>query len=175
MKKENKRALFILIRYIFLFLIAVPNLYLFYLIFSPLTIYPVFFLLSLVYTAFLHGNILLVNGFSITLVDACIAGAAYYLLFLLNFSVPMPAKKRIYSLTFSIFSLLIINILRIFIFSILLVNSFRYFDITHKIFWFFLSGIFVFLIWILTIKIFKIKEIPFYNDLKFIYKLTKKK
>jgi len=109
------------------------------------------------------------------LIRACIAGSAYFLLFILNLSVPMKLKKRIYSLAFSFFIFLAINIIRIFIFSLLLIDNFRYFDITHKIFWFALSGIIVFLVWILTIRVFKIKDIPFYTDIKYLYKLAKKK
>ena len=171
MKKES--ILFIFLRYIFLLLIALPRLDLFYLVFTPLTIYPVYFLLSLFYTPFLAGNLISINSVSISLVNACIAGSAYYLLLILNLSVPMHWKKRIYSLAFSMLSFLILNIIRIVMFSILLINSFQYFDITHKIFWYLLSGVFIFLIWIATIKLFKIKDIPFYTDLKGIYQLTK--
>jgi len=175
MNRENKKISSIVLRYLLLLVIAIPNLYLFYLIFTPLTIYPVYFLLGLLYPVFLSGSLLTVNGFQIQIIDACIAGSAYFLLVLLNFSFSMPIKKRISSLIFSLFSFLFLNILRIFIFSILLINSFKYFDLTHKLFWLFLSGILVFLVWILTIKTFKIKEIPFYSDIKFIYKLTKVK
>ena len=174
MKKEKNKLLFIILRYLFVLLIALPKLEIFYFIFTPLTLYPVYFLLNLVYNTLFFQNTLILQGYSIDIISACVAGSAYYLLLLLNFSVSMPIKKRILSLVFSLFSFLIINILRIFIFSILLVSSFQYFDITHKIFWYFLSAVFVFLIWLATIKIFRIQEIPFYDDLKFMYKLTKK-
>lgn len=174
-KEDNPRIFLILLRYLCILLIAIPNIYIFYLIFTPLTIYPINSILSVFYPTHLNGTLLVVNNFPISIIPACIAGSAYYLLFLLNFSIPLPAKKRVYSLIFSLSSFLLLNILRISVFSVLLVNSFKYFDVTHKIFWYILSGIFVFLIWILTIKLFKIKEIPFYTDVKFIYKLTKRK
>ena len=174
MKKENLRLVFIFMRYISLLLLAVPNIYLFYYVFTPLTLYPVFSLLNLITNTSLIGNTYILNGFSITIIDACVAGSAYYLLLLLNFSVPMNFKKRILSIIFSLGVFLAVNILRIFIFSLLLISSFQFFDITHRLFWYLVSAIIVFLIWILTIKIFRIKGIPFYADLKFIYSLAKK-
>lgn len=173
MKRETIRIVFIFMRYISLLLLAIPNLYLFYEVFTPLTIYPVSSLLNLITNTVLVGNTYMLNGFSITIIDACVAGSAYYLLLLLNFSVPMNPKKRILSIAFSLGSFLALNILRIFIFSVLLITSFQFFDITHKLFWYLISAIIVFLIWILTIKIFRIKEIPFYTDLKYLYSLTK--
>jgi exosortase/archaeosortase len=116
MNRENKKISSIVLRYLLLLVIAIPNLYLFYLIFTPLTIYPVYFLLGLLYPVFLSGSLLTVNGFQIQIIDACIAGSAYFLLVLLNFSFSMPIKKRISSLIFSLFSFLFLNILRIFIF-----------------------------------------------------------
>ena len=166
---------FIFLRYIILILIALPNLFLFYFIFTPLTIYPVNSILSLFCNSHLIGNQITINNFQIELVDACIAGSAYYLLLLLNLSIPMNLKKRIYSIAFSFLIFLAINILRISVFTILLVNSFEYFDVTHKIFWYFLSGVIVFLVWFITIKTFKIKEIPFYNDIKFFTSQINKK
>jgi len=174
MKKDNKKAVFIFLRYLILVLIALPNLFLFYFIFAPLTIYPVNSILSIFYHTNLIGNQITLSNISIELVDACIAGSAYYLLILLNLSIPMNLKKRIYSIAFSFLIFLAINIIRISLFSILLVNSFQYFDITHKIFWYILSGVIVFIIWFITIKTFKIKDVPFYSDIKFLLGKTKK-
>jgi len=177
MKKagENKKILYIFFRYIFLILIALPNLFLFYFIFTPLTIYPVNFFLSLIYTSYIQGNSLTVNNIQIILVDACIAGSAYYLLILLNFSLSMPCLKRIKTTLFSLLIFLGINIIRIFIFTILFIQNFKYFDLTHKLFWYLVSGIIVFFVWLLTIKTYHVKNIPFYTDLKFLYGLTKRK
>ena len=43
------------------------------------------------------------------------------------------------------------------------------FDITHKLFWYFGSIIFVVGIWFIEVKYFKLKEIPFYSDIKLLY------
>ena len=173
MKKGNKsRLISIVIRYLFLLLIGLPNLFLFYFIFTPLTIYPVYFLFRIFFNVSLSGNILYFANYpSVQIIDACIAGAAYYLLLILNLSTSkIKIERRIKMILYSFASLLALNILRIFILFILLVSNFALFDLTHKLFWYFLSTVFVVAIWFIQVKIYKIKEIPFYSDLKMIYK-----
>jgi len=173
MKKEDKSQLSgIVVRYLFLLLIGLPNLFLFYFIFAPLTIYPVYFLLKIFFDVSLYGDILYsVNFPLVQIIDACVAGAAYYLLLILNLSTPnIKIEKRIKMIFYSFVSFLILNILRIFILVILLASDFEFFDLTHKLFWYFLSIVFVIGIWFIQVKIYKIKEIPFYSDVKAIYK-----
>ncbi len=67
-------------------------------------------------------------------------------------------------------SLLILNILRIFFLSLMVINDSVWFWITHMFFWYVLSTVFVLGIWFLEVKLFKIKQTPFYSDLKFVYK-----
>ena len=166
MKKEYYS---IIIRYLILILIALPNLYLFYLIFTPLTIYPVYFLLNLFWEASLQANTILINTFSIEVISACVAGSAYYLLLILNLSIPkIILKKRIKMILFAFSSLLILNILRIFILVSLFLMAPNLFDITHKLFWYLISIIFVIGIWFIEVRIFKIKQIPAYSDIKFL-------
>ncbi|MBS3071650.1 pacearchaeosortase [Candidatus Pacearchaeota archaeon] len=164
----------LIIRYSILLIIALPNLFIFYFIFTPLTVKPVLFLLSLFYTIdSAVGNIISFNGNSIYLIDACIAGAAYYLLFILNLSTPMKLNKRTYSLLFISAAFLLLNIIRIFVFSVLFTNGFSYFDFAHKVTWYLGSTIFIVLIWFINVKIFKIKGIPVYTDLSYLYKSSK--
>ncbi len=166
----------ILIRYLILIIVAIPNLWLFYTIFTPLTLYPVYWLLGLFHdVSLLAGNILLINmQVPIELIESCIAGAAYYLLLILNLATPgIKTKTRIKAILFSFVVLLIINILRIFILSLIAVSESSIFDVTHKVLWYLLSTIFVVLIWFAEVKIFKIKQIPFYSDIKFLFKKTK--
>ena len=165
----------IIIRYLILILIALPNLYLFYLIFTPLTVYPVYFLLNLFWEVSLQSNILFISDFSIEIIGACIAGSAYYLLLILNLSIPkIDIKKRLRMIFFAFSSLLVLNILRIFLLvSLLLINP-HLFDITHKLFWYFISIIFVIGIWFAEVGIFKLKQIPIYSDIKFLMKQINK-
>ncbi|MBS3093222.1 pacearchaeosortase [Candidatus Pacearchaeota archaeon] len=160
----------ICIRYSILLFLAIFSLPVIYKIFKPLTIFPVYYLLKLSYNIQLINDYLIIGDTIIQIIPACIAGSAYLLLIILNLSVPMKTKKRVHTLTFSILLLLIINILRIFFFALLYHNNFRYFNITHKITWYFLSIVFVIAIWFATIAIFKIKEIPFYTDVKYLSK-----
>lgn len=169
MKKRDKEIIYVFLRYFAILIIGLFAFSYFYTIFTPLTIHPVNSLLSIFYGSLVYRNIIIVNDIPIELIGACIAGSAYYLLLLLNLSVPMPVKKRFLSIIFSFALFLIINILRIFIFSLLYINNFKYFNLTHLLFWYIISGIIVFLIWLTTIKTFTIKNIPFYTDLKLIY------
>lgn len=174
-RKEDRKTYFIFIRYL---IILAAGLFAFsslYAIFTPLTIQPSNLLLSFFYNTSINGNQIIIGGFLIELVEACIAGSAYYLLFLLNLSLPMKLKTRILSITFSFMIFLVINVLRIFIFSLLYINNFRYFDVTHMLFWYVISGVIVFLVWLATIKTFKLTSIPFYTDLNLIYSQIKQK
>ena len=164
----------LLLRYLIIILIALPNLYLFYLIFTPITLYPVYFLLNIFFNVSINQNIIQFSGSTIELIPACIAGAAYYLLIILNLSTPnLKLGKRIKLILSSFLIFLILNILRIFFLSLLFNSGSNYFDITHKIFWYALSTVFVVGIWFFQVKYYKIKQIPFYSDLKYLWKLRK--
>ena len=177
MKKEiAKKLTGISIRYILLVLVALSNLWLFYALFKPLTIYPLYFLFSLFFETSLAGNaIILSNSIPIELINACIAGSAYYLLLILNFSTPeIKFDKRVKMICLAFLSLLILNILRIFFLSLLYISGSSWFDFTHQLFWYLGSVVFVVAIWFIEVKSFKIKNIPFYSDLKFVISLRKK-
>lgn len=174
----DKKIPDIILRYAILIIAAIANLWIFYLVFTPLTVLPVFWLLDLFYNALLvSGRIILINRMiPIELIEACIAGAAYYLLLILNLSTPgIKLNKRVKMIALSFIFFLVVNILRIFILSLVAVSGSSFFDITHIFFWYALSTVFVVAIWFAEVKIFKIKEIPFYSDLRLLYKKLKTK
>ena len=172
---SSEDIFFIPVRYLIL-LMCIFSLTLVYKIFTPLTVYPVVFLLKIFYNVSLSGELIIINlNTVISIIPACIAGSAYLLLLILNLTVPMAIGKRIYSIALSFLLLLMLNILRIFLLAVLYYNNFYYFDITHKVFWYFLSTIFVVGIWFLIVKIFSIKEIPVYSDFARLYNNSKKK
>ena len=175
MRNLKKRISNIFIRYLMMILIAVPGLWIFYAIFTPLTIYPTYFLLNLFFDTALSGNVITVSTyFPIEIVKACVAGSAYYLLLILNLSTSkILLKKRLQIIGESFLILLIINILRIFFLSILYVSGSGLFDIIHKIFWYFANILFIAAIWFFMVKRFKLKAIPFYSDIKFFFNLRK--
>lgn len=163
----------IISRYLILILVAIPGVWIFYKVFTPLTFYLVYFLTGLLYDVAITSRISFIveNSVPIELISACIAGSAYYLLFILNLATPnINLKRRIQAILFSLGAFLVLNVLRIFILTILAVTKSSYFDVTHLVFWYGLSTIIVVAIWFVEVGIFKIKEIPFYSDLKFLYK-----
>lgn len=179
----------LILRYILLLLLGIGNLFVFYLIFTPLTVYPVFWLIGL------SGDATLLQGthtttcdlltgtflenmacmdttiffqeFFASIIPACVAGAAYYLLLILNLSTPMPLNKRIKSITFLFGLFLVLNVLRIFVFAMFFVNkNYEIFNIAHEASWYFGSTVLVILLWFSNVLIFKINEIPIYSDIK---------
>lgn len=171
MKTKTKRFLSISIRYLILLFVALPNFWLFYLIFTPLTVYAVNFSLDLFYDTVLTGTTIFLDGrIPIEIIPACVAGSAYYLLLILNLSIArINLKTRMKMILMSFGAFLFINILRIFVLSIILLSSFKAFVITHLVFWYVMSTLFVIGIWFFEIKYFRIKETPFYSDIKFLY------
>ncbi len=170
MKEESKKFINIIVRYLILALIAISGFDLFYFFFLPLTEYPVFYLLSFFYDPVILGKAIFVANKSIEIVGACVAGSAYYFLFILNLSTPnIKILKRLKMLFFACMVFLVINILRIFVLSIMYINDSQFFDFTHKLFWYLGSTIFIVIIWFMQVKKNKILSIPCYSDLKFIY------
>ncbi len=173
MKKKKKKLVSLILRYLVLVLIALLAGEFFYFVFRPLTLYPVYWLLNIIYNvSLIHPNLIIIQKtLPIELVPACIAGAAYFLLLILNLATPyIKIKKRIYMVLTAFLAFLIVNILRIFVLSIMAYTESAFFDITHQLFWYFLSTLFVIIIWFAQVKYFKIKSTPFYSDLKFLYK-----
>ncbi len=159
----------IFVRYLLIVVAAANGLWIFYKIFSPLTLYPVYWILSLFFqvSIFPEELLLLIDmSLEIWLVKACIAGAAYYLLFALNLSVPkINPVKRIKMVLFAFSSLLGFNLIRIILMAFLYYYGFAYADAIHLIFWYGLSIVAVVGIWFLEVKLFRIKQIPVYSDL----------
>jgi len=175
MKRDDVNITHIFIRYLILVILGLlfPLLYA---VFLPLTLYPVYFILSLFYSVKLFANnTLFVEGTFITLISACIAASAYYLLLILNFSTPINIKKRAKSIAFLIVSFLVLNVIRIVAFSVLAVNSFSYFDIAHKAVWYIGATLLVVILWFVNIYLFNINNTPVYSDILQIYRLAKGK
>lgn len=171
---KNKEALDISLRY-FILLVFGAFISIFYLIFKPLTVYPSYLILKLFNPTHLISNEAFISsGITIVLIPACIAGAAYYLLLVLNLATPMPIGKRIKSLIFSLLVFLVINIIRIIIITQLAISNFTYLDITHKILWYAGSTILVVIIWFVSVAVFKIKSIPAYTDIKNLLKIVRR-
>jgi exosortase/archaeosortase family protein len=182
---KNKHLIFLFIRYIFLAIFALGNLYIFYLIFTPLTYFSSLWAIKTFYIENFSyavggfnldaGNLISlvsVNGQTINanIIPACIAGAAYYLLTIFNLTTPMKFTKRIASLFFILGIFFLLNTTRIIIFMIFLINgNTNFFDIAHSTSWYFGSTALIILIWFANVLIFRIKSIPIYSDLKNLF------
>lgn len=171
MRKDYRHFCCIFLRYILLVLSALPNLTIFYFLFTPLTLYGSYFLLKMFFPISLSGNLItLDDSFFITIIPACVAGAVYYLLLILHMAIPdIKPLKRAGLILLSFGAFLLINILRIFVLGILYFNEFYYFDLVHKFLWYFGSIVVTPGIWFLEVYLFKLKGIPFYSDLRFLY------
>jgi len=178
MKKQKDYSIIsFVIRYFLLLVLGLGNLYIFYTLFTPITINAVSFLLNFFYDVVLRDNLIYLNeNISIGIINACVAGSAYYLLTILNLSVPnLKVKTRLYAIFYSFGFFYIINVLRIVLFAVLFKNNFSWFDLAHEFSWYFLSTLFVVIIWFSEVKLFKIKEIPIYSDIKYLYKMKNAK
>lgn len=162
---ETREVLGMACRYLVLLLIAAFNISIFYQIFTPLTVYPVFAVLKELYSAqLLEGNIIFFKGYYASILPACVAGAAYYLLLILNMTTPMHIGKRIKSIIFLMASFWLINTLRIIIFAMMVFVGYQYFDIAHMLTWYLGSTVIVVAVWFANVWLFKIEAIPIYTD-----------
>jgi len=167
MKYPEKLALRVLI---ILLLFLIYNYI--YIIALPVTTYLSFIVLKILqYNPTLIGNSISVNNITFSFISACVALPAYYLLLILLLTTKDLNVKSSIKLFF-IGSLLILamNIIRI----DLLIAAFtsfgkQWFDKLHIIFWKFVSGVYVAIIWIFLTKKYKIKSMPVYTDLKYLY------
>jgi len=170
MNKLDKSVTSLIIRYALIILFGF-NLWILYKLLTLPTLYLVKIILNSFSITTIQNNLIYFNNLSIELIPACISASAYYLLFILLLSIPnINIKKRASILLLSFFSFFIANVLRICLLSFWF-NS-TYFDLLHKSFWFILSTMFVVLIWFSLVKIFEIKQIPFYTDFIFLYNKT---
>lgn len=165
---KTKSVFFIFLRYFVLILLGLNSLFLIYSLVTPLTVQTSFNLIKDFYSdaVLLGDNVIFFKGYYAYLVPACIAGAAYYLLLILNLSTPMTTKQRVYSLLFTLMGFFILNIIRIVSFAILFEQGYQYFDLTHQLTWYFGSTLFIVILWFTNIYLFKIQDYPGYTDMK---------
>jgi exosortase/archaeosortase family protein len=160
-----------LLIFIGLFNLILSEKGLFYAVFTPLTVYPSYFFLHFMYNAsMISSSVLFFKGYYATIIPACIAGSAYYLLLILAMATPMDRIKRIQVIAFVFTLFLCLNIFRIVFFSSLLFTGYAYFDFAHRAIWYFGSTVLIALIWFVAVFSFSIKEIPFYSDVKRLIK-----
>lgn len=172
MKKSDSGVFDIFVRYFIIIIFGLGNLFILYKIFTPLTLVLLYFILNIFGDPQIIGNIIFIGLNSIEIVPACVAGAAYYFLFVLAMSCRINFKTRIKAIGIVLGGFFVLNIIRLSVLSFLVDSS--SFDVLHWISWHFLSAIIVFGLWIFAIKILNIKSVPVYDDFRYLLKLTKK-
>lgn len=169
-KRKSNYLVDLIIRLLVLIFVSL-NFGVFYVVLSPITIYLSYFLTKIFYDPVLIGNAIGIGNVGFNFVEACVAGAAYYLLFLLVMGIK--EIKWINRLkVFVVGSLLVLgmNLIRVLVLIILNVELGKnYFDAVHLVFWNFLSGAFIAIVWIFLVKKYKLGEIPYYADIKYLY------
>ena len=172
MNKEHRKILEIFTRYVIVLIAGLKNLFIFYKLLTPITIGTLALILGIFTDVLVIENIIILNWSIIEIVPACIAGSAFYLLFILVFSTGgIKPKERLKMLIISFVALFVLNILRIIL--LILITDKAYFLVFHWIFWHLVSTVLVIGIWIGMIKFYKIKGIPIYSDFLNIRRLVK--
>lgn len=144
---------------------------LFYLILTPLTIYGSYVLL-LHYNPYVYETSIIIGYQAFEFVKACIAGAAYLLLLILILlTKDIKFYGRIKMFLLGSLMIYILNIIRIVVLIIISVSyDIELFGAVHMLFWKFLSGFYIAIVWISLVYLFKIKSVPVYSDLRYLYK-----
>lgn len=145
----------------------------FYLIFSPLTIWLTYFSIKLFVPSATLSQYKIYTPFStLTFIDACIAASAYLLLSILILTTKgIRFRQRLFYFVIGSILILSFNIVRINILVYFLyVSKTNLYETFHMIFWKFLSTIFVFLTWVFLITKFNIIHIPIFSDFKALKK-----
>ena len=138
-----------------------------------MTIYSVYFIFYLLdYNPKLSFDALIINNYNLIFAPACIAIGAYHLLILLIlFTKDIKLKDAIKYFLIGSFLILVMNIIRVIILILVGVNyGEEWFELIHLAFWYGISGVYVALVWIFLVYRYKIKSVPVYSDLKYLYK-----
>ena len=171
------RSLWVLgFRWVFALLLAIAYP-VFYLAFSPLTLWVSYGLLRLFTEATLAGTTILTDTATLVFVPACTAASAYLLLALLILLTKgISWRQGVFLFLLGSGLILMANIIRIQVLFYLLFNVGKnYFDTLHLLIWKALSSVYVAGVWIYLTWKFKIRETPVVSDFQALLKLTKKR
>lgn len=166
MKKNKKEKIFfeIFIRYIIILLFGLGNLFIFYFLLTPITTYSVYGIVNIYHDVQLSkSGLLFFEDFNVGLIDSCIAGGAFYLLFILIMSIGRINLRKRLSVLFSSFGLfLFFNIIRILV--LIELYGTKSFVFAHWFLWNIMSTLFVIGIWFFMVKKYNIESYPFLTD-----------
>lgn len=129
---------------------------------------------------FIHGAIhnatsIIIPGYRLELIPACIASVAYLLLALLVLTTKgIPWSKRVLMFIIGGIVIFVANTLRIILLAELIQKSYIAYQTWHLLIWNIFSTLFVVLLWIVLSYTFKVHTIPVYSDFKSLYKKYRK-
>ncbi len=149
----------------------------FYLVFSPLTLWVSYGILRLFTDVTLAGTTLLAGGKTLVFVPACAAASAYLLLallILLTRGISFRLGVKLFLLGGSL--IFVANIVRIQVLFYLLFNVGKnYFETLHLLIWKVLSSAYVAGVWIYLTWKFKIQGTPIVSDFHYTLRLFRKR
>ena len=170
MKKESRKILGMLVRYFSIVLLGLGNLYVIYKLLTPLTIGVLSFILSIFTDVITNGNFFLLDSLTIEIVPACVAGSAFYLLLILILSsADIKPGIRTKAIMTSFVMLFALNVTRILI--LIPLSGTLYFETIHWVFWHLVSTVFVVAVWLGVVRMYGVKSVPIYSDLKYVRNL----
>jgi len=162
----------LLVRVFIAIVLLVIPVNIFYFLFSKVTLWGSLpFLYILGYSIKVEGYTLFLDGKILDFIPACVATSAYYLLTLLVLlTKDIKLKTRFYLFLSGCFLIFLMNVVRIDILLYILVEFGKnWFERFHIFFWHFVSSVYVAAVWIFLTYKFKVKSIPVYSDLKFLF------
>lgn len=149
----------------------------FYLIFSPLTLWVSYGILRIFMPVTLEGTTLFTNTTALVFVPACTAASAYLLLallILLTRGISFQTGVKLFLLGSAL--IFAANILRIQLLFYLLFHAGKnYFATLHLVIWKLLSSVYVAATWIFLTWKFKVRELPVVGDISYILSLMRRK
>lgn len=139
--------------------------------------YPTIYLVSLFFNSVIQENVLVIGSYSFTFIEACIAPYAYYfILLLVLFCKDLTLILRLKLIAIGWLLIFWMNVFRIVVIIFLTLQyGMDMFNIVHMIWWQFLSGIYIALVWIFLVWKYKIRETPIYDDVKYLMKIIRVK
>lgn len=172
MKKDGYlKSLVLRVTAAFAVLIGYP---LFYMIIAPLTLHVSYFFFNIFVPSALIGTKIMTLTDSFEFIPACVATSAYILLALLVFlTKDISWNEQLQMIIYGWLAILAFNILRI---ELLLLTYLRFetaFETLHLFVWKFMSTAFVVLLWLGLARLYKVKAIPVYSDLRHIISMIK--
>ncbi|MBS3108771.1 pacearchaeosortase [Candidatus Woesearchaeota archaeon] len=128
------------------------------------------------YKPIITNDAIIINNIVLKFISACIATLAYVLLLLLILlTKDLGFKNGVKLFLTGSIIIFIANIIRV---DFLIYAYFEYgsnlFSKLHLFIWQFLSGIFVAFVWVFLSYIYKIRNIPVYDDIKELYNRSRK-